>query len=326
MNRSVVPLLALALLITGCGAQVQEAASEGPAPATITNCGERVTYPRPQRAVAYDVSAVEKLFALGLAPKMRGYVMNTLFDNAIATSDHKDDYTKVPRLGTGRISKEIVVDAKSDWVMSYWGGGFSEDRGITPASLAQVGIKAYVQEESCFGYGNKKPVPPMESVYADLTNLGRIFGVEDKAASVVKDMKDRLAKLKDTVPAGKPPRVFVYDSGTDQPYTSGKFASPNDIITYAGGKNVLDNVADGWTTVGWETVAAANPEVVVIVDYGDQASADKIAFIRSHPALAATPAVQQNHFFVLNYGDAVSGPRNATAAEEFGAYLRSIGR
>jgi iron complex transport system substrate-binding protein len=120
--------------------------------------------------------------------------------------------------------------------------------------------------------------------------------------------------------------VFVYDSGTDQPYTAGKYASPNDIISHAGGKNVLDGIEDGWTSVGWETVAAANPEVIVIVDYGDQGSADKIAFAKSHPALASTPAVQQNQFFVLNYGDAVSGPRNVTAAEEFGAYLRSIGR
>ena len=98
-----------------------------------------------------------------------------LFNNAITTSPWRQDYTRVPRLGNGRISKEIVVKAKADWVMSYWGGGFSEDRGITPQLLKQVGINSYVQTESCFGYGDKKPVPPMESVYADLMNLGKIF-------------------------------------------------------------------------------------------------------------------------------------------------------
>jgi iron complex transport system substrate-binding protein len=325
--RLVVPLLAAALLTAACGAQVAPATSTGPAPVTISNCGQQVTYPRPQRPVAYDVSAVEKLFSLGLAGQIRGYVMNTLFDNAIATSPWKDDYAKVPRLGTGRISKEIVVNAKADWVMSYWGGGFSEDRGITPQLLDQIGIKSYVQEESCFGYGDKKPVPPLESVYTDLTNLGKIFGVEPKAASVVADLKTRIDKLKQSRPASAvPPRVFVYDSGTDQPYTSGKYASPNDIITAAGGRNVLDNVDGGWTSVGWETVAAANPEVIVVIDYGDQPASDKTAFVQAHPALKSMPAVQQNRFFVLNYGEAVSGPRNVTAAEEFGAYLRSIGR
>jgi iron complex transport system substrate-binding protein len=326
--RLIVSLLAATLVTAaGCGAEVQQAAGTGPAPVTISNCGQQVAYPRPQRPVAYDVSAVEKLFSLGLAGQMRGYVMNTLFDNAIATSPWKDDYARVPRLGTGRISKEIVVDAKADWVISYWGGGFSEDRGITPQILNQIGISSYVQEESCFGYGDEKPVPALEAVYADLTNLGKIFGVEQKADSVIADLKVRIAQVEQSRPASAvPPRVFVYDSGTDQPYTSGKYASPNDIIIAAGGHNVLDTVDDGWTSVGWETVAAANPEVIIVIDYGDQPLADKIAFLEAMPALQSVPAVQQDQFFVVNYGEAVSGPRNVDAAEKFATYLRSIGR
>ncbi|MGH4023892.1 MAG: ABC transporter substrate-binding protein [Pseudonocardiaceae bacterium] len=326
-HRTLAPLLVVGLLAAGCGATVQPSAQPGPAPVTITNCGQQISYPRPQRPVAYDVSAVEKMFSLGLAPRMRGYVMNTLFDSAIAGSPWREDYTRVPRIGTGRITKEIVVDAKADWVMSYWGGGFSEDRGITPKLLEQLGIHSYVQTESCFGYGDRLPVPPLESVYTDLINLGRIFGVEQRAQTQVAQLRGRIDQLKRTHPAGAtPPRVFVYDSGTDQPYTSGKYASPNDIIDAAGGRNVLDTVNQGWTNVGWESVVAANPEVIIIIDYADQPAADKRAFLESHPALRSVPAVVQDRYFVLNYGDAVSGPRNVTAAEKFGAYLRSIGR
>jgi iron complex transport system substrate-binding protein len=321
------PLLVVGLLAAGCGAKVQQSAAPAPAPVTITNCGQQITYPRPQRPVAYDVSAVEKMFSLGLAPRMRGYVMNTLFDSAIAGSPWRADYAKVPRIGTGRISKEIVVNAKSDWVMSYWGGGFSEDRGITPKLLEQLGIHSYVQTESCFDYGDKKPVPPLESMYTDLINLGKIFGVEQRAKTEVAELRGRIDKVEQSRPAGATPaRVFVYDSGTDQPYTSGKYASPNDIISAAGGRNVMDNVPQGWTNVGWESVVAANPEVIMIIDYADQPAAAKRAFLESHPAMKAVPAVQQGRFFMLNYGDAVNGPRNVTAAENFSAYLRSIGR
>ncbi|RCG27034.1 iron transporter [Sphaerisporangium album] len=327
LRRTLTPLLAAGLLATGCGATVRTAADPGPAPVTVTDCGRQVTYPRPQRPVAYDVSAIEKMFALGLAGRMRGYVMNTLFDNAIARSPWSEDYKRVPRLGNGRISKEIVVAAKSDWVISYWGGGFSEDRGITPELLRQVGVHSYVQTESCFGYGDMKPVPPMESVYTDLTNLGKIFGVEERAEALVADLRGRVDKLKGSRPAGaEPPGVFVYDSGTDQPYTSGRYASPSAIIEVAGGRNVMDTVQKGWTTVGWESVVAAKPEVIIIVDYGDQPLADKKAFLESSPALRSVPAVRDHRYFVLDYGAAVSGPRNVTAAEEFGAYLRSIGR
>lgn len=326
-RHTLAPLLVVGLLATGCGAKVQPSAEPGPAPVTVTNCGQQLTYPRPQRPVAYDVSAVEKMFSLGLAGQMRGYVMNTLFDSAITGSPWREDYARVPRIGTGRITKEIVVDAEADWVMSYWGGGFSEDRGITPKLLEQLGIHSYVQTESCFAYGDKKPVPPLESLYTDLTNLGTIFGVEQRAQTLVAELRGRIDKLEQSRPAGaEPPRVFVYDSGTDQPYTSGRYASPNDIIAAAGGRNVLDSVDEGWTTVGWESVVAANPEVIMIIDYADQPAADKRTFLESHPALQSVPAVQRDRYFVLNYGDAVNGPRNVSAAEEFSAYLRSIGR
>lgn len=137
----------MGLLATGCGATVQPSDETGPAPVTITNCGQQITYPRPQRPVSYDISATEKMFSLGLAGQMRGYVMNTLFDPSIAGSPWREDYARMPRLGTGRISKEIVVDAKADWVMPYWGGGFAEDRGITPKLPEQLGIHSYVQIE-----------------------------------------------------------------------------------------------------------------------------------------------------------------------------------
>lgn len=120
--------------------------------------------------------------------------------------------------------------------------------------------------------------------------------------------------------------MFVYDSGTDQPYTSGKYASPSAIIEAAGGRNVMDTVKKGWTTVDWESVVAAEPEMIIIVDYGDQPLADKRALLESNPALRSVPAVRNDRYFVLDYGAVVSGPRNVTAAEQFGAYLRSIGR
>lgn len=163
-------------------------------------------------------------------------------------------------------------------------------------------------------------MPPLGSVYVDLTNLGKIFGVEQRAETLVAELRGRIDKLEQSHPGGaEPARVFVYDSGTDQPFTSGKYASPNDIIAAAGGRNVLDTVEKDFTTVGWEPVAAADPEVIIIIDYADQPAADKQAFLESFPALRSEPAVQQDRYFVLSYGEAVSGPRNVTAAEQFGA-------
>ncbi|MEV5982531.1 ABC transporter substrate-binding protein [Streptomyces sp. NPDC052114] len=328
-RRLAAGLLATGLLLaTGCGAEVERAAGGGAATVTVSNCGKDVTYTRPKRPVAYDVSGAEKMFALGLADRMRGYVMNELGDPAVKGSPWREKYGEVERLGSERITREIVVDAKADWVLAGWNSGFSEERGITPALLDEVGTASYVHTETCWDYGDKAvDVPPLRALYTDLTDLGRIFGVEKRAQKLVGGLKKRIAALKRTWPdKGAPARVFVYDSGTDQPFTAGRHAAPNDIIAAAGGTNVFGKLDKGWTTVGWEPVVEARPEVVVIVDYADRPAKEKIAYLKSLPRLKSAPAVRNNRFLVLSYGDVVSGPRNVTGAEKLGRYLRSIGR
>ncbi|GAB2629226.1 ABC transporter substrate-binding protein [Streptomyces capparidis] len=322
-------LLAAALLATACGADVEPDDEDGEATSvTVVNCGEKVTYTRPERAVAYDVSGAEKMFALGLADRMRGYVMNELGDPSIEGSPWRASYGEVERLGTERITREIVVKAEADWVLAGWNSGFGEDRGITPALLEKSGIASYVHTETCWNYGSGAAhVPPLQALYTDLENIGRIFGVERRADELVTDLKDRVAALRKTWPAGgEPAKVFVYDSGTDQPYTAGRHAAPTGIIASAGARNVFDGLDKGWTSVGWEPVAKARPDVVVIVDYAGQSARQKIDHLKSLPAMKSVPAVRNNRFHVISYGDAVSGPRNVKGAEDLGRYLRSIGR
>ncbi|WP_331748627.1 ABC transporter substrate-binding protein [Streptomyces sp. NBC_00648] len=321
-------MVAVLLTATACGADAKPAAEEKTAKVTVSNCGKNVTYTRPKRPVAYDVSGAEKMFSLGLADRMRGYVMNKLGDPSIAGSPWRKEYAAVERLGTERISREIVVGAKADWVLAGWNSGFSEERGITPALLAKVGIASYLHTETCWNYGNKSvDVTPLNALYTDLTDLGRIFGVEQRAERLVTGLKTRVAALKKTWPdKGHPARVFVYDSGTDQPFVAGRHAAPDDIISAAGGTNIFHTLDKGWTTVGWEPVIKAGPEVIVIIDYAGQSAKEKIAYLKSLPALKSVPAVKENRFFVMSYGDAVSGPRNVTGAENLGRYLRSVGR
>ncbi|MGC4938665.1 ABC transporter substrate-binding protein [Kribbella sp. DT2] len=319
-------LLPIITLTVACGATVEEDPESG-STVTVTNCGQEQTYARPQRPVAYDVSGTEKMFALGLADRMRGYVVNKVFDPGITGSPWKADYAKVERLGDARITKEIVVSAKADWVLAGWGAGFADDRGITPALLDQVGIKSYIHTETCFSYGDQPvDVPPLEALYTDLDNLGRIFGVEDRSDQVVADLRTRFKALEATRPSGPPARVFVYDSSTEQPYTAGRHAAPNDIITAAGGANIMADLDEDWASVGWESVTGRQPEVIVVVDYADQPAADKIAFLEKQPALRTTPAIRNNRFVVLTIAELVSSPRNIDAAEKLATYLRSIGR
>lgn len=328
MKRVLIPLLAAtAGVLAGCGAEVQPRGDSGPIPVTIENCGREITYPMPKRAVAYDMSATEKMFALGLADQMRGIVLPKTAEEPAERSPYKDDYERVEVLSDDVLSREVVVDVKADWVLAGWNSGFSEERGVTPDLLDQVGIKSYMYTETCFDYGdNPARVRPLQALYTDLEQIGEIFHIERRAERLVADLKYRVEALRKRQPETERARVFVYDSGTDEPFTSGNQTTPHTIVTLAGGDHIFSGLDQRWTTVGWEAVVKAKPEVIAVVDYGDQPVEDKIAYLKSLPALAESPAVRNNRFYVLDYGQAVTSPRSIEGAEDFARYLRSIGR
>lgn len=308
------------IALTSCGAEIDES----PATRTVTveNCGVEQTYERPDAALAYDMSSIEKMFALGLADRMRGMVLPETAHEPAERSTYAEDYASVPNLSTDVLALETVVDAEADWVLAGWNSGFSEDRGITPSRLDELGIASYQHTESCFEYGTD-PVKtePLKALYTDLRDLGTIFGVEERAAAVIDDIRTRFDALAQRRPPGQGPKTFIYDSGTSAPFTSGNQGMPHVIVERAGAEHVFGDLEARWTEVGWESVAAKNPEVIAVVDYGDQPVAEKIEFLRQQPALQSTEAVRHDRFHVLDYGETVSGPRNIDAAEKFADYL-----
>jgi len=161
-------------------------------------------------------------------------------------------------------------------------------------------------------------------MYSDLLNLGAIFGVADRAETLVDTYKNDLAAHRETLSKlASPPRVFVYDSGEDAPFTSGRYGMPNALIEAAGGRNIMDDFDKSWGTVGWEEVVERNPEIIVIVNYGDVTAEEKRQFMRANPAFSDLDAVKNNRFVVLEYVAATPGPRNIDAIKALATAFRS---
>ncbi|WP_395571839.1 ABC transporter substrate-binding protein [Streptomyces sp. BK79] len=334
--------LALVLAVTGCGADVSSGegkgegtgktdgaeASGGHYPVTVENCGEKKTFERaPRRVVTNDVGITEIMFALGLADHMAGYVMPDDKGDLTAVP-WKDGYRETKWLSKQRINKELVLDARADLVFAGWNYGFDEGSGFTPAALRRVGVDSYLLSESCRnGRGKARGVmPPLDALYTDLRNLGKVFDVEERAESLITSFREQVADARAKAPkGGDRPRVFLYDSGQDKPFTSGAYAGPHDIITKAGGDHIMKDLEDSWTTVGWETVVARDPEVIVINDYGDTTAEQKREFLMSYEPLADVSAVKNDRIVVLDYADLVESPRNPAAVSSLAADLRSLG-
>ncbi|HWN27154.1 MAG TPA: ABC transporter substrate-binding protein [Actinomycetospora sp.] len=326
--RVVVAALAAALVLAGCGARVEQAPPPAGGPVTVTNCGVEVTYPAPpQRVVTNDINMAEMMFALGLGNRMAGYVLDDGQNGGVASSPWRAEFERLPRL-SDELTVEVARAADADLVFAGWNYGFNEAQGVTPETMATVGIPSYLLTESCRnGLGRARGImPPLDALYTDLTNLGAIFGVPDRAAALVAQYRRTVDEAAAMVPPGPRPRVFLYDGGIDQPFTSGRHAGPQDVITRAGGENIFGDLDDSWTTVGWEPVTQRDPEVVLINDYGGGEPvtvAEKETLLRTFGPTATTTAVREERFFVLPYAALVSGPRNPQAIADFAAYLRS---
>jgi iron complex transport system substrate-binding protein len=320
--RRLAALLVAVVPLAACGAQVAD--EPGTRTVTVSRCGEEVEYTTPERAVVYEGGSADKMFALGLTDHVHGYVMPPA-NPPVEESPWAAEYAKVEFLGDDLLNKELVVDAKADFVVAGWRSGFSDERGITPEILAGLGIQSFMHTESCYNYPNHpEKVAPFEALYTDLERLGRIFGVEDRAKNVVADLKYRVEKVKAEAPQGDPVPVFLYDSGTDQPFTAGSQVPPNEIISFAGGRNIFADLEQRWTQVGWEPVVEAQPEVIMILDYGDQPAQEKIDFLKTSPTTATLPAVVNDRFYILDYNEGISSPRNVDGLEGFAEYLREL--
>ena len=165
----------------------------------------------------------------------------------------------------------------------------------------------------------------VEDVYTDIENLGKIFKVEDKAAALIADMKGSIAetgsKVADVAEADKP-NVFVFDMyKEDQIYTTAAGLESN-LIELAGGINATRNQADSrWFYTSVETLIAANPDIIIINDYGSQTVEEKIAYITGNPACSDIPAVVNNKFLVIPLVTVMQDIRAASACQTMAEYF-----
>lgn len=293
-------------------------------PVTVQSCDRSVTFTAaPQRAVSNDVNLTKMMVALGLQSHMVGYSGITGWnkpDQALLR-----DLGKLPELSSKYPSLETLLNANADFYFAGWNYGMRVGGDVTPQSLAPLGIQAYELTESCAQIMPRAEAT-LEDVYNDLLNLGRIFDVQTRAETLVAQMRRSVSDVEKRVAGKSPPRVFLYDSGEDRPMTAGRLAIPQALISAAGGRNVMGDVAASWTHVNWESVVQSNPEVIVIVDYGEVSAAQKQHFLENNPALQSVDAIRNRRYVVLPYVAVTPGIDNVTAIETLAAAFHDVKR
>ena len=282
------------------------------AEATVQSCNRSVTFENPpERAVSNDVNLTEMMLVLGLADQMVGYTGISGWKTLDA--EMRSGVKELPELSAKYPTKEVLVGADADFFFAGWNYGMKVGGEVTPETLKLFGIKVYELTESCSHIMDKDKAS-LKDMYADILNLGKIFGVKSRSEALVESYKSELEIFKaKLVNIDEGLRVFVYDSGEDAPFTAGRYAMPTALIEAAGGQNIMDDFNKSWGTVTWEEVIDRDPQVVVIVNYGDVTAEQKREYMMSNPAFKNISAVKNNRFVTLEYVEATPGPRNIQA-------------
>jgi len=302
------PLLCAALLL-GSAQALAEATHY---PLTVHSCNREVTFKHaPQHALSHDINMTQMMLALGLKPSMAGYSGVTGWKSV--TTEMQTILDGLPELAAKYPSVETLLDANVDFFFAGWDYGMRVGGDLTPQTLQPLGINVYELTESC-AFVMKRPAATLQDTYNDLRNLGKIFDVQDRANALIAQMQAQVAEVRKDLPADKP-RVFLYDSGEDRAMTSGRLGMPQALIDAAGGRNILDDVESSWTRVNWETVVERNPQVIVIVDYGEVTAEQKEQFLLNNKALQSVDAIKNQRFIVIPYVQATPGIDNVLAVE-----------
>ncbi|MGH5335597.1 ABC transporter substrate-binding protein [Klebsiella pneumoniae] len=291
-------------------------ASAADFPVTIESCGTPVTFAGPpKRAVINDLNMSEMAFALHLQDRIVG--LTGISGWYKMTPEFKKAMGSIPELAPKYPTLETLLAAEPDFFFAGWNYGMKVGGEVTPDTLSKYGIKTFVLSESCVFTTAHKNKATMDLLYNDVLTLGKIFGKRNDAQSLVSGWKKRLNELPKPAAGTRPLKVFVYDSGEGKPFTSGKYAMPTAIIEAAGGKNVMEAVDTSWGTTSWESVAATEPDFIILLDYQTGSGADALRhFLENHPLMKLTPAVQHHRYLKLQYAELTPGPANVDAVEK----------
>lgn len=312
--------LVAALAVSGCsrdaGTADHAAAQPFPTPVTITNCERTATFDAPpQRIVSMNDHVTEILILMGVADRIVGMGYG---ETPNPLPEVADRFRAIPSLARQYPTAEQIRDLEPDLVVGGMSSAFAEKEGLARDVLEAEGIGTFLFSEYC-GQG----FPSIDLLEQDFADLGALLGVPAAAAALTAEITAPLAQVRERLTAAgvTPVPTFFYDGGEIEPTTIGGVGIGNLIAEYAGASNLVPEGPKPYAKTTWETVGERAPEAIVILDYGNTPADQKLAYLRGHPIVSATPAIRNDRIVVLPLDDFFEGPRMVDAVQELAGAL-----
>ncbi len=309
------PVAAAALLVlAGCATPDPAAVTPSPGGVELENCGFPVSFPAPpERVVTIKSTSTEMLLALGLGDRIVG----TAFQDGPVPVEWAGD-ADVPSISEFMPSEEAVLDLEPDLVYSGWESAFAADAAGERAELEALGVATYVQPAAC----RSAQVPgklDFAEIFRQIGEVASIFGVD--AAPLVAEQQ---AALDAIVADDRGLTALWYSSGTDTPYVGAGIGAPQLVLETIGLTNIAGDIDQTWSSLGWESIVDADPDVIVLIDADWNTAQSKIDLLESNPATARLRAVRNDAYLVIPFASSEAGVRTVSAAASLADQLTEL--
>ena len=183
-----------------------------------------------------------------------------------------------------------------------------------------MGIETYVSPAACRGAGAPDKLR-YDDVFGQIAEIGVIFGVPDRAAALIEAQREILAGI--DRPDERQSALW-YSSGVATPYVGAGSGAPQLIMESLGLSNIAGTIDDSWTSLSWEAVVAAEPDVLILVDAVWNKATSKISHLESDPALSSMRAVREKRYLIVPFAASEAGVRTVPAVADLAAQLAAL--
>jgi iron complex transport system substrate-binding protein len=247
--------------------------------------------------ILYAIEAGEKLVGVDQSSINYALAGEVAFQGAPGKlSDYPNDVPNKTNVGTtSSLNLELVASLEPSLVFSW------EWATTANTALENLGLEVIkINPQSIAGVLNLTKT------------IGDLLGKSAEAEGVCSEIENRIlnltSKLENITEAEKP---LIYYELAALGKTTGPGTITNEMIFTAGGVNLAENESLRYPTLTSEYIVAKNPDIIVVVSYGDS-----IAEIKSRAGWGNISAVQNDKIYQIESGWATASPRLVLGLEQ----------
>ena len=313
MRKFLIPVAAMALALTACGASAAErasqsasasataspgAAQQGGFPTEVDSCGEKLHFDAaPKKVLILNGTGLPNLDALGVVDKLSLRAGDKNFGtgqeelqakyNAIQTVASSELET-----GGVKVSTEVVLESKVDLVIGY-------EEGVDREALKKSGVQLYSPAAFCPNYSVKHAT--WDLIDTEVNNLASIFGVQDKATSVIEKRKADVNALDAKGKAAGTTGIALYITpGQSNFYAYGTSSMVQPIFEANGLKNSYEDNTTRVFDGSMEDILKRNPDWIVLLSL-EATKEQTLEAFKSFNGADRLKAVANNQVVVLPF-------------------------